>query len=84
MLQKGVDDIIEIIGSDSDMKEKLDSLPFNLQISDIVNFLGLCESTVYKITKQPGFPHLDTGISKLLVPRPLFLNWYFNKCFYQN
>ncbi len=78
-----VDEIKQIIGSDSDMKERIDSLPYNLLISDIVQFLGLCESTVYKITRSSGFPRIKVGITKFIVPRPLFLDWYFSNCFYQ-
>ena len=77
-----IDQIKEIIGSDSNMKEKIDSLPYNLKLCDLIDFLGYCESTVYKITRQPDFPKLDTGVKKFLVPRPLFLYWYFRKCFF--
>lgn len=47
------DKIKEIISSDSDMKAKIDSLPYNLQLPDLIDFLGYCESTVYKMTRQP-------------------------------
>ena len=76
------DKIKEIISSDSDMKAKIDSLPYNLQLPDLIDFLGYCESTVYKMTRQPDFPKLETGIKKFLVPRPIFLYWYFRKCFF--
>ena len=78
-----VDEIKKIICSDSDMKERIDALPYNPLVSDIVKFLGLCESTVYKITRSPGFPRVNIGVTKFLVPRPLFLDWYFSNCFYQ-
>ena len=74
--------IIEIIRSDSVMKEAIDKLPLNLQIKDLTGFLNLPESTVYKMVKLPDFPHVTIGMVKFLVPRPLFLDWYFSNCCY--
>ena len=82
-MERSVDEIKTIISSDSDMAEKINSMPYNLKMEDIIDFLGFCESTTRKITNQPGFPYLNTGISKLIVPRPLFLEWYFSNCFYR-
>ena len=82
MERLSVDQIIEIIGSDSMMKEAIEQLPLNLQIKDLTGFLNLPESTVYKLTKLPDFPHIEIGIVKFLVPRPLFLDWYYGNCLY--
>lgn len=79
-----VDQIIKIIGSDSAMKEAIQKLPLNLQIKDLTSFLNLPESTVYKLTKSPNFPHVEIGMVKFLVPRPLFLDWYYGNCCYQS
>lgn len=77
-----IDEIKQIISSDSDMAEKLSALPLNLQFKDIHEFLGYCEPTVYKLIHLPSFPYLNTGVTKILVPRPLFLHWYFSNCIY--
>ena len=82
-MELSVDEIKQIISSDTNMKEKIDAMPCNLQLSDLIDFFGFCESTVYKITQRPGFPYLDTGVKKLLVPRPLFLIWYYSNCFFR-
>jgi len=79
-----VDEIKAIICSDSDMAEKINTMPYNLHLEDIMDFLGFCESTTRKITQQQGFPYIKTGIAKLTVPRPMFLTWYFSNCFYRN
>lgn len=83
-MERTIDDIKTIIGSDSEMAEKINSMPYNLHLEDLMDFLGFCESTTRKITHQPGFPYIKTGITKLTVPRPLFLEWYFSNCFYRN
>ena len=82
-MEQNIDRIKAIIGSDSDMAEKINAMPYNLHLEDLIDFLGFCESTTRKITQQPGFPYVKTGISKLTVPRPLFLEWYFSNCFYR-
>lgn len=82
-MERTIDEIKAIISSDSDMKEKINSLPCNLHLEDLIDFLGFCESTTRKITQQPGFPYIKTGITKLTVPRPMFLEWYFSNCFYR-
>lgn len=82
-MERTIDEIKAIISSDSDMKEKINSLPYNLHLEDLIDFLGFCESTTRKITQQPGFPYIKTGITKLTVPRPMFLEWYFSNCFYR-
>lgn len=84
MERLSVDRIIEILRSDSAMKEALDNLPLNLQIKDLIEFLNLPESTIYKMVKRPDFPHIGIGMVKFLVPRPLFLDWYFSNCCYQS
>lgn len=83
-MERTIDDIKTIIGSDSEMAEKINSMPYNLHLEDLMDFLGFCESTTRKITQQPGFPYIKTGVTKLTVPRPLFLEWYFSNCFYRN
>lgn len=83
-MERTVDEIKAIISSDSDMAEKINSMPYNLHLEDLIDFLGFCESTTRKITQQPGFPYVKTGITKLTVPRPMFLDWYFSNCFYRN
>ena len=82
IMDMSVDQIKEIICSDSDMKETIDAMPPNLSLKHIIRFLGMPESTVYKITRQPSFPKLDVGISSFIVPRPLFLYWYYQHCFF--
>ncbi len=84
IMDQTIDEIKAIISSDSDMAEKINSMPYNLHLEDLMDFLGFCESTTRKITQQPGFPYIKTGITKLTVPRPLFLEWYFSNCFYRN
>lgn len=81
-MERSVDEIKAIISSDSDMAEKINAMPYNLHLEDLIDFFGFCESTMRKVTQQPGFPYIKTGISKLTVPRPLFLEWYFSNCFY--
>lgn len=83
-MERTVDEIKAIISSDSDMAEKINSMPYNLHLEDLIDFLGFCESTTRKIAQQPGFPYVKTGITKLTVPRPMFLDWYFSNCFYRN
>lgn len=78
-----IDTIKAIIASDSDMADKISALPYNLHLGDLMDFMGVCESTMRKITQQPGFPYMKIGISKFTVPRPLFLSWYFSNCFYR-
>lgn len=82
-MDRTIDEIKAIIGSDTDMDEKINSMPYNLHLEDLMDFFGFCESTTRKITQQPGFPYIRTGITKLTVPRPLFLEWYFSNCFYR-
>ncbi len=83
-MDRKVDEIIEIMSSDMKMKEKIDKLPFNLLFSDVKEFFaGVPDSTLYKMTSQPGFPRLKTGLTILIVPRSLFLDWYFHNIFYQ-
>ena len=82
-MKRTVDEIKEIISSDSDMAEKIKAMPYNLHLKHIIDFLGFCESTTRKVTQQPGFPYLKTGVTNLTVPRPLFLEWYFSNCFYR-
>lgn len=82
MSRLSVEQIIQILSSDPVMKEALEALPLNLQIKDLTVFLNLPESTVYKLTKLPDFPHVEIGMVKFLVPRPLFLDWYFTNCCY--
>lgn len=77
-----VDEMIKIIGSDTGMNKALAALPPNLLFDDLVRFLGFPKSTVYKITKMPDFPRLETGIHKLCVPRSLFLDWYYKHLHY--
>ena len=60
---KNIDEIKAIISSDSDMAEKINAMPYNLHLEDLIDFLGFCESTTRKITQQPGFPFVRTGIS---------------------
>lgn len=36
-MERSIDEIKAIIGSDSDMAEKIYSMPYNLQLSDIEN-----------------------------------------------
>ena len=72
-MEHTVDEIREIIGSDSEMAKKINSMPYNLQLEDLMGFFNFCESTTRKLTHQPGFPYMKTGISKILIPRPLFL-----------
>lgn len=43
MERLSVDQNIEIIGSDSMMKEAIEQLPLNLQIKDLTDFLNLPE-----------------------------------------
>lgn len=83
-MERTVDEIKAIISSDSEMAEKINSMPYNLHLEDIIEFMGFCESTTRKMTQQPGFPYLKTGVTKLTVPRPMFLDWYFSNCFYRN
>ena len=52
-------------------------MPYNLQLEDLIGFFNFCESTTRKLARQLGFPYMKTGISKILVPRPLFLEWYY-------
>ena len=82
-MEHTVDEIREIIGSDSEMAKKINSMPYNLQLEDLMGFFNFCESTTRKLTHQPGFPYMKTGISKILIPRPLFLEWYYTHCFYR-
>lgn len=82
-MDQSIDEIKAIISSDSDMADRINSMPYNLHLEDLMDFLGFCESTTRKITQQPGFPYIKTGITKLTVPRPLFLEWYFSNCFYR-
>ena len=82
-MERTVDEIKAIISSDSAMAEKINSMPYNLQLNDLMDFFNFCESTTRKITQQPGFPYIKTGITKLLVPRPLFLEWYYSNCLYR-
>ena len=56
-------------------------MPYNLQLEDLIDFFNFCESTTPKLARQPGFPYMKTGISKILIPRPLFLEWYYTHCF---
>ena len=58
-MEHTVDEIREIIGSDSEMAKKINSMPYTLQL------------------------YMKTGISKILIPRPLFLEWYYTHCFYR-
>lgn len=83
-MERTVDEIKAIISSDSEMAEKINSMPYNLHLEDIIEFMGFCESTTRKMTQQPGFPYLKTGVTRLTVPRPMFLDWYFSNCFYRN
>lgn len=84
-MEQNIDQIKAIISSDSDMAEKINAMPYNLHLEDLIEFLGFCESTTRKITQQPGFPYVRTGISKLTVPRPYYAdkqigNLYLEKC----
>ncbi len=80
---KNIDEIKAIISSDSDMAEKINAMPYNLHLEDLIDFLGFGESTTRNITQQPGFPVVRTGIAQLTVPRPLFVEWYFSNCHYR-
>ena len=82
-MEHTVDEIREIIGSDSDMAQKINSMPYNMQLEDLTDFFNFCESTTRKLARQLGFPYMKTGISKILVPRLLFLEWYYTHCFYR-
>ena len=82
-MEQTIEEIKAIISSDTDMAERINSMPHNLHLEDLMDFFGFCESTTRKITQQPGFPYIRTGITKLTVPRPLFLKWYFSNCFYR-
>ena len=66
-MEHTVDEIREIIGSDSEMAKKINSMPYNLQLEDLMGFFNFCESTTRKLTHQPGFPYMKTGISKILI-----------------
>lgn len=81
-MERTIDEIKAIISSDSEMTEKINSMPYNLHLDDLIDFLGFCESTTRKMTQQPGFPRVKTGVTKLTVPRPLFLHWYYSNCLY--
>ena len=82
-MEHTVDEIREIIGSDSDMAQKINSMHYNMQLEDLIDFFNFCESTTRKLARQLGFPYMKTGISKILVPRLLFLEWYYTHCFYR-
>ena len=55
-MEHTVDEIREIIGSDSDMAQKINSMPYNMQLEDLIDFFIFCESTTRKLARHLGFP----------------------------
>lgn len=81
---KNIDEIKAIISSDSDMAEKINAMPYNLHLEDLIDFLGFCESTTRKITQQPGFSlrqngHIQTHRTQTAVPAMVFFQLPLSK-----
>jgi len=64
-----------------EINENINNLPFNMSVSDLADFLGVCPATAYKITKDENFPKLKIpGRRLVIIPKPLFLEWYRSSC----
>jgi len=57
--------------------EQFNELPINMTVDDVAKFLGVSQSTAYKVVKQDSFPKLRIpGRRLVIVPKHLFLTWY--------
>lgn len=66
-----------------DLNERLAKYPYNMHAENIADFLGICQSTAYKMASTNDFPKLNIPGSRLIViPKPLFIQWYVNNCVY--
>jgi len=66
------------------MTEHFNSLPMNMSVGNVAEFLGVCPATAYKIAKSKGFPRLCMPGRKLvIIPKHLFLEWYKENCLAQ-
>ena len=63
------------------MAKKINSMPYNLQLEDLIDFFNFCESTTRKLTRQPGTVYEDRNF-KASYPAPTISEWYYC-CFYR-
>lgn len=82
--QMPVEDIKRILSSDPDMVQHMQALPVHLSEKNIQDFLGgYCNASIYRLMHQKSFPLLSVGCRRVIVPRPLFFQWYYDRCVYR-
>lgn len=82
--QMPVEDIKSILSSDPDMVQHMQALPVHLSEKNIQDFLGgYCNASIYRLMHQKSFPLLSVGCRRVIVPRPLFFQWYYDRCVYR-
>ena len=54
-------------------------LPPVLKVAEASKVLGVSEKTLYKLTKQKGFPAVRLGEKRIVIPSELLLQWMSNQ-----
>ena len=59
--------------------KNLDDLPVCLNVSDIVNILGVSRTVAYKLVNSKGFPAIRVGEKRIVIPRDKFIEWMYKQ-----
>ena len=77
------DEIKQILFSDPEMMQRINDLPLHMTERNVQDFFeNYCEASIYRLMHRPSFPLLSLGCRRVIVPRPLFIQWYLCRCMY--
>lgn len=67
------------ISAQKELRDRIDNLPLSLTVRDVSEFLGICQTSAYKLVAQDGFPKVSLpGVRRVVIPKIKFLEWYLS------